>query len=137
MSHTRKTKHAPAPGPCTYCGQRFEQLTWDHVLPQSYYPNGTQRAAKDQFVVPACGGCQVKLSRVEELMRQVLICAVDINEPSARGLVEDAMRAFRPWHAHDEDDRAIRQRRRDTFLRETLRVKTFEERVPGVEVGVD
>jgi len=110
------------------------KLEWDHVFPESWYPNGISSAERDKTVVPCCPPCNDKASPLEEHLRRVLITMVDITEPSAAGQLETALRGVRPWDARNERDRQHRQRKREQFEREILNVRTIGEgRLPGLE----
>lgn len=46
------------PGPCTWCGERFQSLDRDHVLPRDLFPGPLRDAPPN--LVPACRSCNGK-----------------------------------------------------------------------------
>jgi hypothetical protein len=51
---------------CIHCLRECEDnnLTWDHVFPESWYPKGVH--VDDKWKIPCCKECNNRLSRVEK-----------------------------------------------------------------------
>ena len=59
---------------CVHCLNRFDELTKDHVFPESWYPDSTP-LNMEKWVVPSCLDCNNKLGSIEdELYKKFAIC---------------------------------------------------------------
>lgn len=113
----------PDPGICTYCLGSFDRLTWDHVLPLSWYPDSTPDDL-EKWKVPACIECNRRLGRIEEeLLLRIGLC-LEPSSISSLGISHKALRAVSPHYAKNERDRRIREQKRKKLLGE---VKHFED----------
>lgn len=65
---------------CAYCGLSSEQLTRDHVVPNSLYPPSRATSKVPRLTVPACRSCNQNWSDDEAHFRNVLIVAGDAND---------------------------------------------------------
>jgi hypothetical protein len=112
-------KHPPA-GKCVYCLQEYDELTWDHVFPRSWYPISTPRTL-EKWGVPCCQQCNNRFSKIEEDLITRLGLCLDRSHPGAQGITERVLRSLDPKCARDERDRHKRQRKRQKFLKEIQR----------------
>jgi hypothetical protein len=84
----------PPAGRCVHCLQEFEELTWDHVFPQGWYPEGTPPNL-EKWKIPSCLSCNQEHSKNEgELLVKLGMC-IDPNNPQSSGIAEKALRATR------------------------------------------
>jgi hypothetical protein len=109
----------PRPGNCTYCLRFSNKLTWDHVLPVSWYPDSTP-ADMEKWKVPACRECNKSLGRIEEKLLIRLGLCLEPNSISALGISHKSLRAVSPQYAKNERDRRIRERKREKLLGEVI-----------------
>jgi len=113
----------PYLGICTYCLESFDRLTWDHVLPVSWYPDSTPDDT-EKWKVPACRECNENLGRIEEDLLLRLGLCLEPDSISSLGISHKALRAVSPHYAKNERDRRIRERKRKKLLGEVVH---FEE----------
>ena len=122
----------PPPGRCVHCLGDFESLTWDHVLPVSWYPDTTP-ANLEKWKFPSCEPCNHRFSIIEQdLLIRFGICLTPGDLKSA-GIPEKALRSTKPEFANDEKDRQARMSLRKKILSETTRhtVPPLEGVFPG------
>src|SRR3989442_9694615 len=106
-------------GQCVHCLEEPVELTNDHVLPLSWYPDSTPENL-EKWTIPACAACNNSLGTVEEdLLLRFGLC-IDPAEALAAGISEKALRSIKPECARDENDRRLRQARRDKVLSELI-----------------
>jgi len=108
------TKRPPSTK-CVHCVRFFEELTWDHVFPESWYPDTTlPNLAK--WKIPSCKPCNSEYGRLEDdLMIRIGLC-LDPNDPKSLGIPQKAVRAISPQFAKDENDRLLRDAKRRQIL---------------------
>ena len=110
---------SPDPGTCTYCLRFSNKLTWDHVLPVSWYPKSTP-ADIEKWKVPACKKCNKDLGRTEEELLIRLGLCLEPNSISALGISHKVLRAVSPQYAKNDRDRRIREGKRKRLLGEVI-----------------
>jgi len=86
---------------CIYCLGYFENLTKDHVFPESWFPDSTPKGM-EKWVVPACLKCNNKLGKIEEATYNKLALSVTKDEIAASGISEKIARKYNPSTAKDE-----------------------------------
>jgi hypothetical protein len=105
----------PPPGRCVHCLALFEELTWDHVFPQAWYPD-TTLANLEKWKIPSCLPCNALHAKGEaELLVRIGLC-IDPDNPDNAGIVEKALRALTPAAARDERDARARAAHRQEIL---------------------
>ncbi len=110
---------------CTYCLKHFDELTSDHVLPESWYPAGMSDNV-EKWQVPACEACNQGYSKIEdELIRKMGLC-LDPTDPKFEGITNKATRAFTESCGKSDADRKHRRRWREILNREIIKVKKDE-----------
>lgn len=97
----------PKIGKCVHCLQEDVKRNWDHVFPESWYPDTTpSNLAKWQ--IPSCVPCNKELGLIEnDFLVRVALC-LDPNDPASRSIVQKALRAMNPEYAKDDSDRRAR-----------------------------
>jgi hypothetical protein len=113
----------PPPGKCTYCLRHFDKLTWDHVLPLSWYPSSTPHDIA-KWKAPACTECNRRLGQVEEDLLLRLGLCLEPQSISALGISHKAIRAISPQFAKDERGRKARELKRQKLLGEAIHFET-------------
>lgn len=70
---------------CIHCLEYFDELTEDHILPDSWYPDSTP-SNLEKWTAPACERCNSKLGKVEEALFDKLSICFDENDIASSGL---------------------------------------------------
>ncbi len=84
----------PDPGCCVHCLQFHDELTWDHVFPESWYP-GTTPEDLEKWKIPACLPCNKDYGRIEEDLLIKLGLCIDPKNPRGAGIAFKTVRALR------------------------------------------
>ena len=124
----------PSPGRCVYCLEHFDDLTWDHVFPNAWYPNTTPPNI-EKWKAPSCAPCNAKLGQIEESFLLKLSLCLDRTDPSTVGVVERAIRAIEPVSGRDQNDIRHREQKRKRTIQELLAGGNLPEngRIPGFD----
>ena len=109
----------PPAGLCVHCLGWSDQLTWDHVFPESWYPDTTPRDM-EKWKVPTCQPCNADYGRLEERLLVRMALALSPDDARAAGIPERALRAIDPDAAKNERDRARREALRHRILGEII-----------------
>jgi hypothetical protein len=115
-------KKRPLPGICVHCLKYFDLLTWDHVLPESWYPEGTGELQK--WEIPCCESCNKELGKVEENLLIKLGLCLDPKELMSSGIPDKVLRSLNPEYGKNDRDQKYRKGKREKILRE---VKVLSE----------
>jgi hypothetical protein len=98
-----------------HCVNFFKNLTWDHVFPESWYPETTPPNI-EKWEIPSCPACNQNYGRLEEdLMIRIGLC-LDPSDPRCLGIPQKAIRAISPDLARNEDDKRAREAKRKQIL---------------------
>jgi len=108
-------------GQCIHCRKYVNQLTSDHVFPQSWYPDTTPLDL-EKWQAPACGTCNAEHGKIERRLLQRLALGTDPWVPGAVGIGEKALRSFDPHVAKSDKDRKARELARDKVADEFIRI---------------
>lgn len=107
----------PTPGDCIHCGERFDELTWDHVFPRAWYPENTPEGL-EKWKVPSCERCNAEYGALEQdLLLRMGMC-LGPEDSEAAGIPQKALRTIKPEFAKAERDRLARQKARETVKAE-------------------
>lgn len=110
----------PPAGKCVHCLKFHDELTWDHVFPESWYPDTTP-ANTEKWKVPSCGRCNKRHGKNEaELLVRFGLC-VTSDEPSSMGIVAKALRALSPLAGKNDRDSNARASKRANILKQSFR----------------
>lgn len=105
----------PQPGRCVHCLEVFQELTWDHVFPEAWYPDTTPMNL-EKWKIPSCLSCNALHAKGEaELLVRIGLC-VDPDNPDNAGIVDKALRALTPSAAKNERDARARAADRQKIL---------------------
>ena len=105
----------PAAGRCVHCLGFCEELTWDHVFPNAWYPITTPENL-EKWKIPSCPPCNAKHGKSEcDLLIRLGLC-IDPDDPRSAGIVEKALRALSAEAARNERDAKARSARKREVL---------------------
>lgn len=97
----------PKPGKCVHCLRHPVQRNWDHVFPESWYPDTTPKNLA-KWQIPSCLCCNKELGTIEsDFFVRVGLC-LDPNDPASRSIVQKALRAMNPKYAKSPSDKRAR-----------------------------
>lgn len=109
----------PPAGRCVHCLNHFDELTWDHVFPEAWYPETTP-ANLDKWKIPACFHCNQAHAKSEsDLLVRLGLC-IDPDDPKSAGIVERALRAVSPTEGKSDRDASAREALRQRILRQSF-----------------
>ena len=98
----------PKPGKCVHCLRAPIERNWDHVFPESWYPETTPQNLQ-KWKIPSCLRCNRELGSIEnEFFVRIALC-LDSVSPGFKGLSEKALRAMNPRYASTAADRRARK----------------------------
>lgn len=110
----------PPPGKCVHCLHDHLPRTWDHVFPESWYPETTSTDI-EKWKIPACDPCNKEHGvREQDLMILIGLC-IDPQAIESAGIVPKALRSLNPELAKNEVDRKARDAKRNQVLRRLLK----------------
>lgn len=109
----------PPPGQCVHCLGHFEELTWDHVFPEAWYPDTTPENL-EKWKIPSCLPCNALHAKSEsELLVRFGLC-IDPDDSNNAGIVEKALRALSPASGENEKDVRARTAHRQKILNQVF-----------------
>ncbi len=115
--HRGSMPRRPRPGKCVHCLRFFELLTWDHIIPVSWYPDSTpQNMAK--WKIPSCCDCNNTYGRLEEDLLWRLGLCVDSRNALASGIPERVKRSIYPKFAKDPREKRVRQKKIERIVQQ-------------------
>jgi len=109
----------PDPGNCIYCLDFSENLTWDHVLPLSWYPDSTPENI-EKWKVPSCLKCNRELGRIEEDLLLKLGLCLDPQSIASLGISHKVLRSVNSIYGKNDRDKRIRENKRKKILNEII-----------------
>jgi hypothetical protein len=132
----RRPMKAPEPGKCVHCLKYFDQLTWDHVLPESYYLPGdnNQKAWKKVLVVPSCNSCNNKLSRIENDLLITIGATRNPKDPIYGHLYEKFCHSLMPGRARRGNRKERDKRTRFTKLKKRIQSPDEHSNTVALEI---
>jgi len=108
-------------GTCIHCGVPSEELTGDHVFPESWYPDSTPLDL-EKWQAPSCKSCNEGYGRLERTLFLKLAMGLEPWTVGAEGIAERALRSFDPRTAKNENDRKHREGAREKVRRSIVNV---------------
>lgn len=123
----------PGKGRCVHCLKEGMERNWDHVFPQSWYPD-TTAADMEKWQIPSCVACNDRYGKLERDLIGRLGLALDAGNTASAGLADKALRAINPDAAKNEGDAAARDARAKKILREMYKGEELKGKnvVPGL-----
>lgn len=108
-------KKRPPAGKCVHCLKEFNDLTWDHLLPESWYPkDDLSKTGKLKF--PSCQKCNNDLGNVEERLRMSMALCFNPEDEKNFPWIAKVMRSIRPNSTDSLKERKIRLLKRRKLL---------------------
>ena len=111
-------------GQCIHCQTYVDQLTSDHIFPESWYPDTTPLGL-EKWQAPSCKSCNSEHGKIERRLLQQLGLGTDPWVSGAAGIGEKALRSFDPRVAKNDKDRKARENARDKVARELQQMSQF------------
>ncbi len=105
---------------CVYCLENFEELTSDHVLPKSWYPDNTPDNL-EKWQVPSCYKCNQEHGRNEEELLLRLGLHFDPQEGGFKNIAGKVSRSVNPIYGKSKRDRQKRLKQRNRVKKEVRR----------------
>jgi hypothetical protein len=123
----------PENGKCVHCLKDPVERNWDHVFPQSWYPNTTPENL-EKWQIPSCVPCNSRYGKIEQDLIGRFALALDSKNPASAGLVETAIRAIDPAAGRDERDAGARLAKQRKVLADVFNVEEVADAqvVPGL-----
>jgi len=116
------------PGRCVHCLRDVSERNWDHVLPDSWYPETTP-PDMEKWTAPSCIKCNSEYGKLEQdLLIRFGLC-LDPNDPAVKGIVDKALRSIKPEYGRDAKDRKARLKKQKEILGEMWRFRKLPSRV--------
>lgn len=97
----------PKPGKCVHCLRDPVVRNWDHVFPESWYPDTTPPNLY-KWQIPSCVPCNSELGKIEDEFFVLVALCLDPKSDASRSIVEKAFRAMNPDAATSPADRRAR-----------------------------
>ena len=98
-------------GKCIHCLKTSNNITDDHVLPKSWYPENTPKEI-EKWTAPACQRCNADLGKLEEDLKIKLALCLNPEDPDLRSITQDVIRALNPKKGRDPKDSAASMKKR-------------------------
>jgi len=98
------------PERCVHCLIQSSELTRDHILPKSYYPDSTSPEI-ERWTAPACEKCNLELGKIEEELLTLLGLSLNPRADSISGtssISQKVLRSLNPKAAKNERDQKMR-----------------------------
>ncbi|MBM7562767.1 hypothetical protein [Fusibacter tunisiensis] len=99
---------------CVHCLEENENVTWDHVFPQSWYPQ--DKEIHNKWKVPSCFNCNNKLSIIEKRLQKLFVASIGRDDTEMQGIYEKMIRSMDPTSAKNEKDYKSRLNERKRFI---------------------
>ena len=123
----------PNSGKCVHCLADFEEGSWDHMFPKSWYPDATPENL-EKWKIPSCVKCNQRYSKIEGDLLSRVGLALDPHNPASASIVQAALRSLKASAGRDERDAAMRAARGKKIMGEMLRGEKIppESVLPGM-----
>lgn len=106
---------------CVHCLEYFEELTSDHVLPKSWYPDDTPDNL-EKWQVPACRNCNWEHGKNEETLLSKLALHFDPEDGDFKRIAKKASRSMSPKDGKSKRDCEKRQKQKMRIMNELQQV---------------
>jgi hypothetical protein len=114
----------PLPGKCVHCLREPVPRTWDHVFPESWYPDTTP-AGIAKWKIPSCVQCNNEYGKIEQdLLLRIGLC-LDWQTLETSGIAPKGLRSINPKYAKNERDAHYRAAKREQLLRQLRKGNDF------------
>ena len=103
------------PGRCVHCLAHVAQITDDHLLPKSWYPDTTP-ANLEKWKIPACRPCNHEYGKLEAKLRPLFAACVDPHGEATSGIWQKVVDGFSPHKARSPIDALKRKLEHRRFM---------------------
>lgn len=119
---------------CVHCLSTLtsETASWDHGVPQSFYPDDTVPNVP-HVKAPSCKECNQRVRLIEEELLLPLALAMGPDELRAKGIPDKVMRSMTPSATEDEKEKRIRAALRKRVQESLIYPETDTGEFPGGE----
>ena len=109
-------------GTCIYCLEHSDNITVDHVIPRSWYPDTTPMN-QEKWKAPCCEGCNNRYSKIEKnLLERIGLC-LDPKDVVTMGIPQKALRALKPSFGKDKKDSVSRAKKGDSIKSKLYQIR--------------
>jgi hypothetical protein len=119
---------------CVHCLKQFEELTSDHVLPESWYPDNTPDNL-EKWQVPSCHKCNWEHGRNEEELFLKLALHFNPVEGHFTKIAQKVYRSMSPEHGKSKKDRENRRKRRIRIIKEISQASKLNYNIENILPG--
>lgn len=109
----------PPTGKCVHCLKYSDNLTWDHVFPQAWYPDTTPPNL-EKWKIPSCPRCNKEYGKLEEDLLWRLGLSVDPKNQKSLGITARVLRSTKPIYAKNERDRKLRSAKLKSIVKQLM-----------------
>ncbi len=107
------------PGKCVHCLKDVEERNFDHVFPESWYPDSTPPDL-EKWQIPSCIPCNSDYGRLEQdFLLKIGLC-LDPFDPASKSIVEKTLRSLKSSAARNPRDARHRLGKGRKILTEAL-----------------
>jgi hypothetical protein len=107
------------PGKCVHCLKEVEERNYDHVFPESWYPDSTPPDI-EKWQIPSCIPCNSDYGKLEqEFLIKIGLC-LEPDNPASATIVQKALRSLKPAAARNPRDARHRFGRSQRIVAEAL-----------------
>ncbi len=103
---------------CVHCLQEESEVTWDHLLPKSWY--GKKEWSFEKWKFPSCLKCNAELGKVEERLLTAFGMALDSTDPFNQEIIQRVLRSMKSDAGDSSKDSKARSKKRIQFLAKDL-----------------
>jgi hypothetical protein len=100
-------RNRPPPGKCVHCLCDPVERNWDHVFPESWYPDSTPENL-EKWKVPSCLKCNSELGKIESKFLSLIALSLDPKALDSQGITQKVLRSLKAEHARSESDARAR-----------------------------
>lgn len=105
----------PNIGKCVHCLLDNLPRNWDHVFPESWYPDSTPENTS-KWIVPSCYKCNNEYGQLEQDLMMRLACSIDSQLAQASGIYPKVLRSLSSSSAKNLLDAKHREARKNKLL---------------------
>ena len=117
----------PPAGKCVHCLKYSDNLTWDHVFPQAWYPDTTPPNI-EKWKIPSCPRCNREYGKLEEDLLWRLGLSVDPKDQKSLGITNKVLRSTKPEYASNERDKTLRTEKLKRIVKQLTKYDKIPEK---------
>ena len=114
------SKRKPPPiGKCVHCLLDNLPRNWDHVFPESWYPDTTPDNTS-KWIMPSCYKCNKEYGSLEQELMRLLACCIDPRISEISGIYPKVLRSIDARVAKNPKDARIREANKEKLVKKIL-----------------